>query len=313
MIPIRWPAFFALLAVWSVAAGAHSTTVIDMGRGPVEVYVPALYRSDSPAPLIMLLHGYSSSGSRQERYMEFLPLVDREGFIYLHPDGTRDRLFQRFWNATDACCDFDESQEDDSGYLRALINEITTIFSVDPDRVFIVGHSNGGFMAYRMACDHSDVVRGIVSLAGATYLDPDDCRPLHPVHVLQIHGTDDDVIKYEGGCLVGGPRCYPGAEATVDQWAGHNLCSETADDGLPPMDLDQSVPGEETTRRRYRTGCSAGGSSELWTIHEGGHIPSFDSRFARSVVDHLFSLEPSTTSNRQRRIQGARRGSRAGR
>ena len=56
--------------------------------------------------------------------MKFLPLVDQEGFIYLYPDGTRDPLYYRFWNATDACCDFDDSQVDDSGYLRALINEL---------------------------------------------------------------------------------------------------------------------------------------------------------------------------------------------
>ena len=286
--------------------GAYDVTSVDLGRGPVSVFVPDDYQSDTLVPLIMLLHGYTSSGVWQEQYMEFLPLVDQEGFIYLHPDGTRDSARNRFWNATDACCDFEESQVDDSGYLRALINELTTIYSIDPEMIFIVGHSNGGFMAYRMACDHSDVVSGIASLAGAAFIDPNDCQPEHPVHVLQMHGTNDDTILFDGGCF-SAARCYPGAEASVEQWIAYNGCLPVVDDSIPPLDLVLGIPGAETTVRRFREGCSVGGSSELWTISGGPHVPAFNSTFSQVVVDFFFSLESDAPTQPQLRRPTGRR------
>jgi polyhydroxybutyrate depolymerase len=295
-----------IMALLALAGGAgvhaYDITQVDLGRGPVNVFVPDDYSTQTPVPLVLLLHGYSSSGFFQELYMEFRPLVDRYGFIYLYPNGTRDSLGNRFWNATRACCDFDESQEDDSGYLRALINELTTIFSIDPERVFLVGHSNGGFMANRMACEHSDIITGIAGFAGAAFLDPDDCRPEHPVHVLQIHGTNDDLIEYDGGCLTPA-RCYPGAEETVEQWVVHNRCLPVFDDSIPPLDLVSGLPGAETTIRSNRD-CPSGGSSELWTINGGGHVPPFNDNFSRSIVDHLISITTPEPPARMRRYSG---------
>ncbi len=295
-----------LLFPGGAVVGAYDVTTVDLGRGPVSVFVPDSYRSDTPVPLIMMLHGYSASGIWQEEYMKFRPLVDQEGFIYFYPDGNQDSLRNRFWNATDACCDFEESQVDDSGYLRALINELTTIFTIDAEKIFIVGHSNGGFMAYRMACDHSDVVSGIASLAGAAFIDHNDCQPEYPVHVLQMHGTNDATILFDGGCF-SPPRCYPGAEASVDQWVTLNGCLPVADESVPPLDIVLGIPGAETTIRRYRAGCLAGGSSELWAINGGPHVPALQPDFSQLVVDFFFSLESDAPSRTQVRRPTGRR------
>ena len=102
---------------------------------------------------------------------------DQEGFLYLHPDGTTDCLGDPFWNATDACCNFCGSSVDDVAFLSAVLDAIEAQFTVDPRRIFLIGHSNGGFMSYRMACEHADRVAAIASLAGATWFDPLDCGP----------------------------------------------------------------------------------------------------------------------------------------
>jgi pimeloyl-ACP methyl ester carboxylesterase len=81
--------------------------------------------------------------------------------------GQQDRRGHRFWSATDACCNLDGLAVDDVAYLRAVIRDVSARHAVDPRRVFIVGHSNGGFMAHRMACEASDLVAAVVSLAGA--------------------------------------------------------------------------------------------------------------------------------------------------
>ena len=94
------------VTVGSLAVGsppARADIIIDLGRGPVVVHVPPSYDPAVPAPLILLLHGYGSSGAQQEAYMQFTPLSDEFGFLYAYPDGTRDANGYRFWNATDAC------------------------------------------------------------------------------------------------------------------------------------------------------------------------------------------------------------------
>ena len=220
------------VAIWtcgillaSTGLPAQADIVIDLGRGPVAVRVPPSYDPDVPTPLVFLLHGYGGNGDWQESYFQFLPLADEYGFLYLHPNGTVDQQGNRFWNATDACCDFYGSGVDDSGYLLALIDEIKAQLNVDPRRVFFAGHSNGGFMSYRMARDHPDTIAAIASLAGATFADSADCSAGSPVHVLQVHGTVDTVVLYEVGSL-GVP--YPGAVETVEQWARFGGCNEPA-------------------------------------------------------------------------------------
>ncbi len=260
---------------------------IDSGRGMVDLLVPDANTPTEPTPLVLLLHGYSSNGDNQEAYMNFSAVVDEFGFLYAYPDGTADAVGNRFWNATDACCNFFFSPVDDSGYLRGLIDLIGLSYALSD--VYIVGHSNGGFMSYRMACDHSDRITAVASLAGATFLDPGDCGSPNPVHVLQIHGTNDGTILYVGGCL--GSNCYPGAVTTVEQWATFGGCDLVPDTSAPNLDLVQGLPEDDTTVTRYATDCSDGGSGTLWTIIDGVHSPNLASDFSWQVVDYFFSLQ----------------------
>src|SRR5262249_58061833 len=94
------------------------------GDRPVTVHVPPGSNPNTPMPLVMLLHGYSASGDLQESYMMFTPIADAKGFLYVHPDGTKDAMGLQFWNATNACCDFGSPKIDDSTYLETVIQEI---------------------------------------------------------------------------------------------------------------------------------------------------------------------------------------------
>ncbi len=279
-----------VVTVGSLGIGSPATRgdiVIDLGRGPVTVHVPPSYDPAVSTPLILLLHGYSGNGPQQEAYMQFTPLSDQLGFLYAYPNGTRDANGYRFWNATDACCDFYSNGVDDSGYLRDLIDAVKAQANVDDRRVHLIGHSNGGFMSYRMACDHADVIASIASLAGATFLDPNDCLPVAPVHVLQIHGTADATVLYAGGCF-SGSYCYPGAVETVERWAAYDGCALVGEPGAA-LNLDASLPGAETQVTSYASGCARGGSAELWTIVGGSHVPSLSNDFSGLVIDFLYA------------------------
>ena len=262
------------------AASAGPVTAEVDGR-PFTLSVPGSYRADTPAPLVVLLHGYTSSAAEQELYFKLGAESERRGFLYALPDGTQEPDGDRFWNATNACCDFQGSGVDDSAFLSGLIDQVKASYSVDPARVYLVGHSNGGYMAYRMACDHADQITAVVSLAGAMWSNPAQCAPTRPVSVLQIHGTADEVVSYTGGSR------YPGAEETVADWRELDGCSPEAVTGRP-LDLVADAPDAETAVT-YAGGCRGGTIVELWTIRGGSHVPALNGAFATAVIDFLYA------------------------
>lgn len=266
------------------AAAAIDTSPLG-GDRPVEPYVPASYKQGTPTPLVILLHGFGAAGVLEELIFRLKGTAEEKGFLYLAPDGTINAEDKRFWNATDACCDFDGTGVDDVGYLRGLIDEAKARFTVDPKRVFITGHSNGGFMSFRMACDQADVVAAIASLAGSTWLDPTKCSPTEPVSVLEIHGTKDEDVLYEGMPTTPG---FPGAKATVAEWAGRGGCDAAPDTSAPPIDISSKIAGAETSIERYN-GCDKGGGAELWTMNGEGHIPGTNDAFGPAIIDFLFA------------------------
>jgi polyhydroxybutyrate depolymerase len=282
----RWLASVSvILAMVSVAFVLPSEAGPTSDR-PYGLKVPEGYDGQAPIPLVLLLHGYTADGTKQANYFGLPALADKEGFLLAYPDGTRDRLGNRFWNATDACCDFFHSGIDDVAYLDAVLDDIAAKYPVDPARVFVAGHSNGAFMAHRYACDRAARVAAIVTLAGMQWKDQSHCQAGSPVSELHVHGRNDETVKYDGGYTPAG--AYPGAVETVGDWAAHDACSgELAATGRK-LDLDRTVPGDETTEQAF-SGCPAGVGLGLWTIEGGGHVPAFNEHWAESIWSFMAS------------------------
>lgn len=253
------------------------------GDRPVNVHVPEIYDPDVPAPLVMFLHGYGFSGDFYENAMNITATSDARGFIYLYPDGTVDQDAKVFWNATSACCNFFGSTVDDSAYLRGLLEEVADTVNIDSARVYVMGHSNGAFMANRLACDHADLIAGIVSISGTA---PASCEPSEPVSVMQVHGTVDGTIDYNGGFIA---AAYLSARASTEQWAGLGGCSLTPRVEDEPRDVDVGVAGAETIVDVYDDGCTPGGHAELWTVEGAGHILQTSATFVDDAVDFLMN------------------------
>ena len=269
---------------------------------PVKLYVPSTYDGQTPMALVILLHGYGDSGIGQEDYMKFQPLAESRGVLYCYPDGMIDAFGSQCWNAyfenaTDtAAVRF--PNVDDVAFLRDLIQEIGQRFALDRKRVYLIGHSNGGGMAYRMACESANIIAGIASLAGIKPLDYGHCQPSEPVNILHIHGTADNTAPYWGGAFTLPPfpwnsYAFPGAVQNLQNWAGYNGARDQVTDPGPSLDLALGVAGLDSVITRYTT-CPPGGAVELWTINGGSHFPTLyngtsASEFAPRVIDWLLA------------------------
>lgn len=243
------------------------------GNRPVKLELPAMYDPAKHYPLVIVLHGYGSTGEMQSNYVNAGSLTASGQAFVLAPDGKTDSQRLQFWNADPVCCDFDHTNPDDVGYLGGLIDQVSAAFPVDPNARFIVGHSNGGYMAYRMACERADVVTNIVVLAGGAASMPAACNPRRPVEVLHIHGTADDAVPFD-----------PTANSSATQWAQHDGCAATRTAGA-----DQSLVVGLPTHTQTTDGCPTGIAVDLWTITGGGHVPDFGDGFFTTIYPYLLA------------------------
>jgi polyhydroxybutyrate depolymerase len=249
--------------------GGYTPSPIIAAR-PYGFKEPPGYDPKTPTPLFIVLHGYGANGLAQQAYLGFALLSETHTFLLAYPDGTYDSQGQRFWNATDACCNIDHKDIDDVAYVNAIIDDVTAQYNVDPKRIFLIGHSNGAFLSHRFACEHGDRVAAIVTIAGMQWNDPTKCPAATPVAVLQVHGDADEVIAYNGGMTSNGT--FPSAHQTVATWAQKNGCTGPIAATSQMLDLDSSLAGSETTAETY-SGCPR--FVGLWTIKGGKHLPAW--------------------------------------
>ncbi len=249
---------------------------------PARVLLPEDYEPDRPLPVIFLFHGYTATAQIQDSYFELSPRRHEREFIVVLAEGHEDTTGQQYWNATDFCCDHYGDEPDDVGYFVELLDELLEHDVVDPDRIHLVGHSNGHFFANRLACDHGDRLATVVGLAGGGHWDDADCSANGSVAMLHIHGTSDAVILYAGAI-----GQYPAARTLTDRWAARNDCSDDSSI-YDNISVSSIIPGEETTLRGYDD-CPDGADVELWSIVGGSHMPVLESDFTDQILDFALS------------------------
>ena len=257
-----------------------TTVQVDVDGRTVRLHVPPGHDAAAPVPLVVGLHGYTSNATELDSYFGLTAAAAERGFVLALPEGTVDPSGDQFWNALEGgCCDFSGSGVDDSTFVSRLIDEVAAAHAIE--RVVLVGHSNGAYLAHRVACDHADQVTAIAALAGALPVDVARCAPSRAVTVLHVHGDADDVVGYGGG------RGGASAPDTAATWAGFDGCAATPEQ-TAALDLERLLPGAETEVLRYGD-CRDGAAVELWTIVGGGHVPELSEDFTPAVLDLLLA------------------------
>lgn len=265
----RWAAIPLLAAaaygLWRVGVVLASPAVdrivtVRVGDVPRVFHLHAPAGRSGPAPLVLDFHGWGSSSIQQMQLTGLDALADREAFIVAHAEGVGALAS---FNAGACCGEAVARQLDDVGFARAIIDAVSAEFQVDHGRVFAMGFSNGGFLVHRLACELSDRIAAVASVAGNNGMPR--CTPTRPVSVLEIHGTADDVVRYLGG----GPGGFAAIEGATRTWAARNRCEGLRADWQSDRRQLTKVHGKATCET-YGS-CAEGTEVTLCRIDGGGH------------------------------------------
>jgi polyhydroxybutyrate depolymerase len=251
-----------LTATWLTILAPAQTTIDEsfIHDGIVRtyrIYIPEIYDPSTEVPLLFNLHGYGSNNLEQEFYGDFRPIADTANFIIVHPNGTIDNNNNRFWNT------FGGSNVDDLGFIGALADTIIAQYNIDQNRIYSAGMSNGGFMSYHLACFLSSRITAVASVTGSmTIAAYNTCDPVQPVPVMQVHGTLDAIVPYNGSFF------FVPVETLVDFWVEHNNCDpEAVIIQIPDIDSTDGCTAEQFI---FLNG-DHGSSVEFFKITGGGH------------------------------------------
>ena len=225
------------------------------------LYIPEICDGSTAVPLVLNFHGYGSNATQQMFYGDFRDIADTEGFLLVYPEGTLSNGDQ-FWNV--GFPGNTSSTIDDVGFTEALIDELANSYAIDLDRVYSTGMSNGGFMSFLLACQLSEKIAAVASVTGSMTPDTlNDCNAQHPTPVLQIHGTNDSVVPYDGNSTWTLPIVD-----LVSYWVNYNNCEATpTTTTFPDLDLSDG----STVEHIIYSGGDNGVTTEHMKIIGGGH------------------------------------------
>ncbi|MEM9718703.1 MAG: T9SS type A sorting domain-containing protein [Bacteroidota bacterium] len=157
------------------------------------VYIPEMYDGTSPVPLMFNFHGYGGSAIGHMNGTGMKSVADTAGFILVCPQGS---LFSgsTHWSVGSWT---NGSTADDLGFTEAIIDTLASTYTIDLNRVYSCGYSNGGYFSFELACQLSHRIAAIGSVGGKMSSETyNTCSPTHPTPVVSIHGTADNVVTY---------------------------------------------------------------------------------------------------------------------
>jgi polyhydroxybutyrate depolymerase len=201
-----------------VPPGFSSITTAD---GRVRSYLVSDLSNGEPAPLLFVLHGFGGNAQAMSSFTNIENSLDEYDLdaVVVYPSGTgAEQGLPQSWNAG-TCCPFATFDlVDDVAFFDELIASLIAQYEIDTTRVWVVGHSNGGMMAYRLACELSTRVTAIGVAAGALVIDT--CAPARPVSALHVHGELDTVVPLAGGNSLG--IVFPSTQLSVETFSRAN-------------------------------------------------------------------------------------------
>ena len=230
--------------------------------------VPASYKPGSPTPLLLAFHSRTSTGKAILESSQILSWAASMNIIVVAVNGAVLDDYSS-WNAGSCCTNATTYKENDVLLTSTIIDYLKTQTTIDASRVWAMGHSNGGMMAYRLACDLSEQITAVAVVTGA--LVDDTCNPSKPVPLIHLHGDLDPTVPYQGGGKFETPNIY---YSTLD-YSKANTC-----DGSPAENLT-------STKQQYIWNCKNGSQVQLVNYLENSH--QWATGYTEEILNFLFA------------------------
>jgi polyhydroxybutyrate depolymerase len=186
-------------------ASGNSTVTLQSGgmNRTYLLHIPPGYDGTKPLPLVFDIHGYTSFASEQMMRSKWDKMADKEGFVLIEPEGVN-----KSWNAG-SCCG---GAADDVKYFRDVVAKATADLCIDKKRIYVTGHSNGGAMTHRLACEAADIFAAAAPVCG--WMTINNCNPVRPVPMLSIRGLNDGTVKIDT------------ADGDINEWLANDKCAK---------------------------------------------------------------------------------------
>jgi len=221
------------------------------------VFIPDDYTDTNIYPLVIFLHGYGDAPQGAMEYTRFNQVGNTNNFMIVYPSGIPNWNSGIGDNPTSSTPDVN-----DVGYIEALIDNLSNSYRVDLSKIYATGFSNGGFMAYKLACQLSHRIAAVASVSGVMSTSTlENCNPSRPIPVLHIHGTKDIYV------FIDGLKEWLSVEETILYWTNFNNC-----DISEMTVLQDSDPTDDCTVEKYSyENCTNNSNVTYYKIIDGGH------------------------------------------
>lgn len=230
------------------------------------IHVPSSWDGQRELPVVYVLHGLGNRMGETDTALNMSMYSDLTGWITILPQALKTSVnFMGFdidlgemWNAGLSVNVMGQtiapnSNVDDQGFILSILDTLSMQYPIDRDSIFVAGGSMGGFMANRIAIEHSDIFNGMAAISGTIPNAFTDILPHNRINVLYIHGTNDQIVNYSDGStdvitFAGNISLGLGAEQSVDYWKNANACNSMVTiDSLP----DRKEDGLRFIRYKY--------------------------------------------------------------
>lgn len=246
------------------------TTVIDsfLHKGiyrSYRIYIPAINDGVKKVPLVFNLHGLGSNAMEQELYGDFRAIADTANFILVSANGSNVIFTFKGWNTFNAI----GTGADDLGFISQLLDTVMSKYPINNNKVYATGMSNGGFMSYELACFMSNRIAAIASVTGSmTEERRTKCDAKHATPIMQIHGTADNTVGYDGTNYLSTTPDFTHIDSLMQYWVKFNACGTSALKTILP---NTSTTDGCTAEHYVWSGGKESSSVELYKIIDGGH------------------------------------------
>jgi polyhydroxybutyrate depolymerase len=229
------------------------------------IYVPENYNATTAFPLLLSFHGLTSNMEFNYNYTNFDELAERENFIVIHPNGISNT-----WAVS-------ANDDTDIDFIVALLNQLEEDYNIESNRIYSTGMSMGGFFSFSLACRLSDRVAAVASVTGSMYQPAiNNCLPVKPMPIIQIHGTEDGIVQYSS------------VAGLLDFWTSHNNTDDLPIiSNIPDSD---TADGSTVERYEYLNGDNDVEVQHLKIIGGGHEWPGFQGNMDINASEEVWSF-----------------------